>query len=90
MDTSVRSVIERAERAASNNNGLTVDDVNLLKLLYLVRYIDGIKSNIENLTILMADSINVDKIVLRQQVEDSLNRLQNKTILHVMEISINS
>ena len=81
LDTSVRSVIERAERAASNNNGLTTDDVNLLKLLYLVRYIDDIKSNIENLTILMADSINVDKIVLRQQVEDSLNRLQKQNYI---------
>lgn len=78
LDTSVRSVIERAERAANNGDGLTVDDVNLLKLLYLVRYIDDIKSNVENLTILMADSITVDKIVLRQQVEDSLNRLQKQ------------
>ena len=81
LDTSVRSVIERAERAANNGDGLTVDDVNLLKLLYLVRYIDDIKSNIENLTILMADSINVDKIVLRQQVEDSLNRLQKQNYI---------
>ena len=78
LDTSVRSVIVRAETAASNHNGLTMDDVNLLKLLYLVRYIDDIKSNVENLTILMADSITVDKIVLRQQVEDSLNRLQKQ------------
>ena len=81
LDTSVRSVIERAERAANNGDGLTVDDVNLLKLLYLVRYIDDIKSNIENLTILMADSITVDKIVLRQQVEDSLNRLQKQNYI---------
>ena len=78
LDTSVRSVIERAERAANNGDGLTVEDVNLLKLLYLVRYIDDIKSNVENLTILMTDSITVDKIVLRQQVEDSLNRLQKQ------------
>lgn len=81
LDTSVRSVIERAERAANNGDGLTVDDVNLLKLLYLVRYIDDIKSNIENLTILMANSITVDKIVLRQQVEDSLNRLQKQNYI---------
>ena len=66
LDTSVRSVMERAEKAAKEGNGLTVEDVDLLKLLYLVRYIDDIKSNIENLTILMADSINVDKIELRQ------------------------
>lgn len=76
LDTSVRSVMERAEKAAKEGNGLTVEDVDLLKLLYLVRYIDDIKSNIENLTILMADSINVDKIELRQQVIDSLDRLQ--------------
>lgn len=76
LDTSVRSVMERAEKAAKEGNGLTIEDVDLLKLLYLVRYIDDIKSNIENLTILMADSINVDKIELRQQVIDSLDRLQ--------------
>lgn len=76
LDTSVRSVMERAEKAAEEGNGLTVEDVDLLKLLYLVRYIDDIKSNIENLTILMADSINVDKIELRQQVIKSLDRLQ--------------
>ena len=76
LDTSVRSVMERAEKAAKEGNGLTVEDFDLLKLLYLVRYIDDIKSNIENLTILMADSINVDKIELRQQVIESLDRLQ--------------
>lgn len=76
LDTSVRSVMERAEKAAEEGNGLTVEDVDLLKILYLVRYIDDIKSNIENLTILMADSINVDKIELRQQVIESLDRLQ--------------
>lgn len=76
LDTSVRSVMERAEKAAKEGNGLTVEDVDLLKLLYLVRYIDDIKSNIENLTILMADSINVDMIELRQQVIESLERLQ--------------
>ena len=81
LDTSVRSVIERAEKAANDGNGLTIDDVNLLKLLYLVRYIDDIKSNIENLTILMADSINVDKIELKQQVIDSLNRLQKQNYI---------
>ena len=76
LDTSVRSVIERAEEAAKQGNGLTVDDVNLLKLLYLVRYIDDIQSNIENLTILMADNITVDKLSLKEEIKKSLDRLQ--------------
>ncbi len=81
LDTSVRSVIERAEKAANNDDGLTIEDVNLLKLLYLIRYIDDIKSNIENLTILMADNITVDKIVLRKQVVESLERLQKQNYI---------
>ena len=81
LDTSVRSVIERAEKAANDGNGLTADDVNLLKLLYLVRYIDDIKSNIENLTILMADSINVDKLELKQKVAESLDRLERQNYI---------
>lgn len=75
LDTAVRSVIERAERAADNNQGLTQEDVKLLKLLYLIRYIDDVKSNIENLTILMADTITVDKLELKNQVKESLERL---------------
>ncbi len=81
LDTSVRSVIERAEKAANNGDGLTEEDVNLLKLLYLIRYIDDIKSNIENLTILMADTITVDKIVLRGKVVESLERLQKQNYI---------
>lgn len=81
LDTSVRSVIERAEKAANNEDGLIEEDVNLLKLLYLIRYIDEIKSNIENLTILMADTITVDKIVLRGKVVESLERLQKQNYI---------
>ena len=81
LDTSVRSVIERAEKAVNNGDGLIEEDVNLLKLLYLIRYIDDIKSNIENLTILMANTITVDKIVLRGKVVESLERLQKQNYI---------
>ena len=81
LDTSVRSVIERSERAAANGDGLTEEDVNLLKLLFLIRYVDDIKSNIENLTILMTDKITVDKLMLRKQVETSLERLEKQNYI---------
>ena len=81
LDTSIRSVIERAERAAENNEGLTVADVNLLKVLYLIRYIDDIPSNVENLTILMADDIRTDKKILREDINKSLDRLDNQNYI---------
>lgn len=75
LDTSVRGVIERADRAADNSEGLKKEDVNTLKLLYLIRYVDDIKSNIENISILMADDIRVDKLELKENVTNSLERL---------------
>ena len=75
LDTSVRSVIERAEKVAADDLGLVNEDVNLLKLLYLIRYIDDIPSNIDNLTILMADDIRVDKLQLKENINKSLDRL---------------
>ena len=78
LDTSIRSVIERAESAADRDQGLNKFDVNLLKLLYLIKYIDDIPSNIENITILMADNILVDKQELRENVKKSLDHLINQ------------
>lgn len=75
LDSSIRRVIERCEKAAEDGNGLESQDVDVLKLLYLVRYIDDIKTNLDNIVILMADDIRTDKIALREKVKASLERL---------------
>lgn len=75
LDSSIRRVIERAKRAAEADNGLNVQDVDVLKLLYLVRYIDDVKANLDNIVILMADKISLDKVSMREQVRASLDRL---------------
>lgn len=75
LEDSIRRVVARCQRAADENNGIEQQDVNVLKLLYLIRYIDDFKANIENITILMIDDIRTDKINLKNQVTESLNRL---------------
>lgn len=82
LDSAIRRVIERCENAARNGDGIEEYDVSVLKLLYLIRYIDNdIKSTIDNITILMADNINVDKIALREKVCASLNRLLSQNYI---------
>lgn len=81
LDGSIRRVIERCERAANNGNGIEPQDVNLLKLLYLVRYIDDIKATLDNLVILMADDIRTDKVLLREAVRASLDRLLSQNYI---------
>ena len=45
LDGSIRRVIERCQKAADNGDGIEQQDVDVLKLLYLIRYIDDIPSN---------------------------------------------
>lgn len=71
LDYSVRSTIIQAE----NNPGLNAFDVKVLKLLFLIRYIEGITANIENVTTLMLTTLDQDRLELSQQVEASLTRL---------------
>lgn len=81
LDSSIRRVIERCERAAHDGNGLEPPDVNVLKLLYLVRYVDDVKANLDNIVILMANEIQMDKISMREQVRGSLERLMSQNYI---------
>lgn len=82
LDSSIRRVIERCERAANAGDGIEVYDVDVLKLLYLIRYIGtDIPANLDNIVVLMADDIRVDKISLREIVRNSLNRLLSQNYI---------
>lgn len=75
LDSSIRRVIERCQKAADNGDGIEDLDVDVLKLLYLIRYVDDIPANLDNIVILMADDIRLDKITMRETVRESLDRL---------------
>ena len=81
LDGSIRRVIERCQRAAESGAGIEPYDVNVLKLLYLIRYVDDIKSTLDNIVILMADDIRTDKITLREAVRNSLDRLLSQNYI---------
>lgn len=78
LDSSIRRVIERCQKASDNGDGIQRQDVDVLKLLYLVRYIDDIPANLDNIVILMADDIRVDKIIMRESVRGCLDRLMSQ------------
>lgn len=81
LDGAIRRVIERCQKAADNRDGIDQYDVKVLKLLYLIRYIDDVKANLDNISILMADDIRTDKIELRAKVQKSLDRLQSQNYI---------
>lgn len=75
-------MIERCQKAADNANGIEAQDVDVLKLLYLIRYIDSdIRGTIDNIVILMADDIRADKVILREGINKSLDRLLSQNYI---------
>ena len=75
LESAIRRVIDRCQTAADSHDGIEQYDVNVLKLLYLIRYVDDIKSNVDNITTLMVDDIRADKIDMRKTIQESLDRL---------------
>ena len=76
LDSSIRLVVERCQKAADAGDGIEQYDVKVLKLLYLLRYIDNdVNATIDNILILMAEKIDVDKVILREEITKSLGRL---------------
>ena len=68
-------------KTQSNGDGIEAQDVDVLKLLYLIRYIDDIPANLDNIVILMADDIRMDKITMRETVRECLNRLMSQNYI---------
>jgi hypothetical protein len=75
LESAIRRVIDRCQAAADSHDGIDTYDVNVLKLLYLIRYVDDIKANVDNITTLMVDDIRADKINMRKTIQESLDRL---------------
>lgn len=71
-----RRVVLRAADAAQKGQGLEECDIPVLKLLFLILYVDkDMPANVENLITLMTDDVRTDRIVVREQIAQSLERL---------------
>jgi len=84
LDHSHRSVIIRAFDNSKINPEKKTDDVftiNVLKTLFMIKYILEIEANVENITSLMIDNIDNDRIELKDRVEESLKILQQQMLV---------
>lgn len=83
LDHSHKGVISRAWDNEYLNPTHEKDsfDVNVLKTLFMIKYVKEIKANIENITSLMVSNINDDRIALTSKVEKSLKRLIRQTLV---------
>ena len=83
LDHSYRGVIYKAW----DNDYLNPDrekecfNVNVLKVLFMIKYVKEITANVEQITSLMIDSVDTDRMSLQQRVEDALKLLVKQTLV---------
>lgn len=83
LDHSHKGVISKA----LDNSFLNPDhldecfDVNVLKTLFMIKYVKEIKANVNNIASLMVSDIDEDRLELCNSVEDSLKRLIRQTLV---------
>ena len=56
-------------------------DVEVLKVLFLIKWVKEMPANLENIATLMVGHIDEDKIVLKKNIEQSLERLLKETLI---------
>jgi len=81
IESFLEPAVKRTIDQACELNVLTGFDGKLLKTLFLIRYVDVLKSTLDNLVTLCIDQIDTDKIALRKQIEESLNRLERQMLI---------
>ncbi len=77
LDTAVKRTIDQA----AGNGSLQPFDINLLQVLFLIRYVDEIKGNVDNLVTLCLNEIDADRLALRRKIEECLQRLEKETLI---------
>ena len=66
---------------AEDNSKLDAFDVELLKVLFMIKYVKEIRANVDNLTTLMISAIYDERVEVRKKVEQSLKRLIGETLV---------
>jgi hypothetical protein len=83
LDHSHKGVISRATDNSYINPDKHEDcfSVNVLKTLFMIKYVKEITANIENITSLMIADIDTDRMELKKQVEEALKVLARQMLI---------
>lgn len=77
LDTTVKRTIDQA----GENDVLDEFDVQILRTLFMIRYVDLIKGTLDNLVTLSIEQVDADKLALRRRIEGTLQRLEKESLI---------
>jgi hypothetical protein len=81
IESFLEGIVRSAIQSVATNPSLEDFDALVLKTLFLIRYVDEISGNVENLITLFVDHIDASRKELRDKIEASLQRLEKETLV---------
>ncbi|MGV2620921.1 UNVERIFIED_CONTAM: BREX system P-loop protein BrxC [Halobacillus marinus] len=79
LTPSVARVIEGAyQNPELKNKNFHMD---VLKVLFMIKYIDDLPANVDNLATLMVTKVDEDKLELKEHIKESLNKLISQNLI---------
>jgi hypothetical protein len=77
LDTTVKRTIDQAD----GNPALNAFDVEILRTLFMIRYVDLVKGTLDNLVTLSITRIDDDRLAIRERLEGTLVRLEKESLV---------
>jgi hypothetical protein len=81
IESFLEGIVRSAIQSVDTNPSLEPFDAQVLKTLFLIRYVEEITGNVENLITLFVDHIDASRRDLRDKIEASLQRLEKETLV---------
>jgi hypothetical protein len=78
IESFLDTLVKRSIDQAAENPKLESFDIEVLKTLFLIKYVEEMRGNPDNLTTLCLDEIDADRLALRRRVQESLDRLEGQ------------
>jgi len=82
IESFILNEVKTTINQAKDNSMLEEFDIEVLKLLFMIRPIDQIPCDLENITTLLISHVDQDKQELRNSVKKSLDRLLSQFLIH--------
>jgi hypothetical protein len=77
----LESIVRKTIDQADDNPSLNHFDTKILKALFLIRYVDDIKSTVDNIVTLCLTEVDADRLHLKEEIEKSLERLERESLI---------
>lgn len=78
LEHHIKIVIENAKKNSELEKEI---DIQILKILFMLKYVKGIPATIENLATLFVSNIDDDKLAIKDNIKESLRRLETQTLI---------